>query len=60
MEGISSRAKILCFGRYALQALEPTWIISRQIEAERRALSLESEEKTDVTRVTDEEEEKLD
>nr|YP_009584503.1 ribosomal protein L16 [Balsamocarpon brevifolium]QBL56581.1 ribosomal protein L16 [Balsamocarpon brevifolium] len=39
MKGISSRGNHICFGRYALQALEPTWITSRQIEAGRRALS---------------------
>nr|YP_009770123.1 ribosomal protein L16 [Cassia brewsteri]QIT00825.1 ribosomal protein L16 [Cassia brewsteri] len=39
MKGISSRGNHLCFGRYALQALEPTWITSRQIEAGRRAMS---------------------
>nr|YP_010901129.1 ribosomal protein L16 [Crassula alstonii]YP_010901214.1 ribosomal protein L16 [Crassula columella]WIL06652.1 ribosomal protein L16 [Crassula alstonii]WIL06737.1 ribosomal protein L16 [Crassula columella] len=39
MKGISSRGNSLCFGRYALQALEPTWITSRQIEAGRRAMT---------------------
>nr|YP_009767950.1 ribosomal protein L16 [Pterogyne nitens]QIS98568.1 ribosomal protein L16 [Pterogyne nitens] len=39
MKGISSRGNNICFGRYALQALEPTWITSRQIEAGRRAMS---------------------
>nr|QXO89955.1 ribosomal protein L16 [Erythrostemon pannosus] len=39
MKGISSRGNHICFGRYALQALEPTWITSRQIEAGRRAMS---------------------
>ncbi|KAH1114946.1 hypothetical protein J1N35_008324 [Gossypium stocksii] len=28
----SYRGNQICFGRYALQALEPTWITSRQIE----------------------------
>ncbi|KAL2943788.1 50S ribosomal protein L16 chloroplastic [Bienertia sinuspersici] len=27
----------ICFGRYALQALEPTWITSRQIKARQHA-----------------------
>nr|YP_008963433.1 ribosomal protein L16 [Sedum sarmentosum]AFQ99100.1 ribosomal protein L16 [Sedum sarmentosum] len=39
MKGISSRGNRICFGRYALQALEPTWITSRQIEAGRRAMT---------------------
>nr|YP_010701626.1 ribosomal protein L16 [Sedum pachyphyllum]YP_011026981.1 ribosomal protein L16 [Sedum clavatum]YP_011027406.1 ribosomal protein L16 [Sedum rubrotinctum]YP_011027746.1 ribosomal protein L16 [Sedum batesii]WCJ53187.1 ribosomal protein L16 [Sedum pachyphyllum]WQN01231.1 ribosomal protein L16 [Sedum clavatum]WQN01656.1 ribosomal protein L16 [Sedum pachyphyllum]WQN01741.1 ribosomal protein L16 [Sedum rubrotinctum]WQN02081.1 ribosomal protein L16 [Sedum batesii] len=39
MKGISSRGNSIDFGRYALQALEPTWITSRQIEAGRRAMS---------------------
>ncbi|KAI4966230.1 hypothetical protein ZWY2020_042014, partial [Hordeum vulgare] len=29
----------ICFGRYALQALEPVWITARQIEAGRRAIT---------------------
>nr|YP_009569973.1 50S ribosomal protein L16 [Montia fontana]QBC68374.1 50S ribosomal protein L16 [Montia fontana] len=39
MKGISSRGNNICFGRYALQALEPAWITSRQIEAGRRAMT---------------------
>nr|YP_009402565.1 50S ribosomal protein L16 [Pararchidendron pruinosum]APA33206.1 50S ribosomal protein L16 [Pararchidendron pruinosum]QIS96741.1 ribosomal protein L16 [Pararchidendron pruinosum]CUR08471.1 rpl16 [Pararchidendron pruinosum] len=39
MKGISSRGNHICFGRYAIQALEPAWITSRQIEAGRRAMS---------------------
>ncbi|KAL4327910.1 hypothetical protein HN873_042901 [Arachis hypogaea] len=39
MKGISYRGNHICFGRYALQALEPAWITSRQIEASRRAMS---------------------
>nr|YP_009764777.1 ribosomal protein L16 [Acrocarpus fraxinifolius]QIS95054.1 ribosomal protein L16 [Acrocarpus fraxinifolius] len=39
MKGICYRGNHICFGRYALQALEPTWITSRQIEAGRRAMS---------------------
>nr|YP_010712260.1 ribosomal protein L16 [Corydalis ternata]UGO88548.1 ribosomal protein L16 [Corydalis ternata]WDA92915.1 ribosomal protein L16 [Corydalis ternata] len=39
MRGISSRGNRICFGRYALQALEPAWITSRQIEAGRRAMT---------------------
>nr|YP_010976539.1 ribosomal protein L16 [Senecio nemorensis]WNX95718.1 ribosomal protein L16 [Senecio nemorensis] len=39
MKGISSRGNAICFGKYALQALEPAWITSRQIEAGRRAMT---------------------
>ncbi|KAL0532633.1 hypothetical protein IC582_030642 [Cucumis melo] len=39
MKGISYRGNSICFGRYAIQALEPAWITSRQIEAGRRAMT---------------------
>nr|YP_008854548.1 ribosomal protein L16 [Ravenala madagascariensis]AHA12637.1 ribosomal protein L16 [Ravenala madagascariensis] len=39
MKGISRRGNHICFGRYALQALEPAWITARQIEAGRRAMT---------------------
>nr|YP_009531725.1 ribosomal protein L16 [Leiosporoceros dussii]AXZ70925.1 ribosomal protein L16 [Leiosporoceros dussii] len=39
MKGISTRGNKICFGKFALQALEPAWITSRQIEAGRRAIS---------------------
>uniref|UniRef100_A0AB38ZL66 Large ribosomal subunit protein uL16c n=2 Tax=Salsola TaxID=151233 RepID=A0AB38ZL66_9CARY len=39
MKGISYRGSRICFGRYALQALEPAWVTSRQIEAGRRAMT---------------------
>ncbi|KAF4358078.1 hypothetical protein G4B88_021827 [Cannabis sativa] len=39
MKRISYRNNRICFDRYALQALEPTWITSRQIEVERRAMT---------------------
>uniref|UniRef100_UPI0030E17928 ribosomal protein L16 n=1 Tax=Hedysarum lehmannianum TaxID=1402432 RepID=UPI0030E17928 len=39
MKGRAYRGNTICFGKYALQALEPTWITSRQIEAGRRAMS---------------------
>ena len=39
MKGISYRGNRICFGRYALQALEPAWITSKQIEAGRRAMT---------------------
>nr|QEG98408.1 ribosomal protein L16 [Burmannia itoana] len=38
MKGISYRGNHICFGRYALQALEPTWITARQIEAGQSAM----------------------
>lgn len=39
MKGISYRGNLICFGKYALRALEPAWITSRQIEAGRRAMT---------------------
>jgi large subunit ribosomal protein L16 len=37
--GVASRGQHISFGRYALQALEPAWITSRQIEAARIAMT---------------------
>jgi len=39
MRGIKTRGNEICFGNYGLQALEPTWITSRQIEAARRTIT---------------------
>nr|WAB65770.1 ribosomal protein L16 [Amana anhuiensis]WAB65854.1 ribosomal protein L16 [Amana sp. 13 QZ-2022]WAB65938.1 ribosomal protein L16 [Amana erythronioides]WAB66022.1 ribosomal protein L16 [Amana wanzhensis]WAB66190.1 ribosomal protein L16 [Amana edulis]WAB66358.1 ribosomal protein L16 [Amana kuocangshanica]WAB66442.1 ribosomal protein L16 [Amana sp. 09 QZ-2022]WAB66526.1 ribosomal protein L16 [Amana sp. 10 QZ-2022]WAB66609.1 ribosomal protein L16 [Amana sp. 12 QZ-2022]WAB67282.1 ribosomal pr len=39
MKGISFRGNRICFGGYALQALEPAWITARQMEAGRRAMT---------------------
>ncbi|AXY68276.1 MULTISPECIES: 50S ribosomal protein L16 [Thermosynechococcus] len=39
MTGVASRGNSIHFGDYALQALEPAWITSRQIEAGRRAMT---------------------
>ncbi|CAH1417794.1 unnamed protein product [Lactuca virosa] len=39
MKGISYRGNAICFGKYALQALEPAGITFRQIEAGRRAMT---------------------
>ena len=39
LKGKASRGNKLSFGDYALQALEPTWLTSRQIEAVRRTIS---------------------
>lgn len=39
MRGLATRGSTLNFGDFALQALEPSWITSRQIEAGRRAMT---------------------
>jgi large subunit ribosomal protein L16 len=39
MRGMASRGNEINFGQFALQALEPHWITSRQIEASRRAMT---------------------
>ena len=39
MRGKAIRGNEISFGNYALQALEPTWITSRQIEAARRTIT---------------------
>lgn len=39
MRGKKTRGNEICFGNFALQALEPTWITSRQIEAARRTIT---------------------
>ena len=39
MQGMATRGSTLNFGDFALQALEPAWITSRQIEASRRAMT---------------------
>ncbi len=38
MKGKATRGAKVSFGDYGLQALEPAWITSRQIEAARRAI----------------------
>jgi len=38
MKGVARRGAEVQFGEYGLQALEPAWITSRQIEAARRAI----------------------
>ena len=38
MRGKAQRGNVLSFGDYGLQALEPCWMTSRQIEAARRAI----------------------
>jgi large subunit ribosomal protein L16 len=42
MKGKASRGNSLVFGDYGLQALEPAWISSRQIEATRRTITRNS------------------
>ena len=39
MCGITSKGNEICFGHFGLQALEPAWITSRQIEAARRTIT---------------------
>ncbi len=39
MRGMATRGNSVNFGDFALQALEPSWITSRQIEAARRAMT---------------------
>lgn len=39
MRGMATRGSDLNFGDFGLQALEPAWITSRQIEAGRRAMT---------------------
>jgi len=39
MKGKANRGNKLAYGEYGLQALEPAWITSNQIEAARRAMT---------------------
>ena len=39
MCGLASKGNEICFGHFALQAVEPAWITSRQIEAARRTIT---------------------
>ena len=39
MKETKTRGNEICFGNFGLQALEPTWITSRQIEAARRTIT---------------------
>jgi len=39
MQGVATRGSSLNFGEFGLQALEPAWVTSRQIEAGRRAMT---------------------
>nr|YP_009315388.1 Ribosomal protein L16 [Yamadaella caenomyce]SCW23843.1 Ribosomal protein L16 [Yamadaella caenomyce] len=39
MKGKAAKGNTISFGDYALQALEPVWLTSRQIEATRRTIT---------------------
>lgn len=39
MKGKATRGNVVTYGQYGLQALEPAWITSRQIEAARIAMT---------------------
>ena len=39
MRGRASKGNYIAFGEYALQATEPAWLTSRQIEATRRTIT---------------------
>ncbi len=39
MRGMAHRGSTISFGDYAIQATEPSWLTSRQIEAARRAMT---------------------
>ena len=39
MTGVATRGNTLAYGEYGLQALEPAWVTSNQIEAARRAMT---------------------
>ncbi|NYB74231.1 50S ribosomal protein L16 [Sedimentibacter hydroxybenzoicus DSM 7310] len=39
MTGVATRGNKVTYGEYGLQALEPAWITSNQIEAARRAMT---------------------
>ena len=39
MKGIASRGNYVAYGEYGLQAVEPAWVTSNQIEAARIAMT---------------------
>ena len=39
LKGIATKSNTVIFGDFGLQALEPTWLTSRQIEATRRSIT---------------------
>ena len=40
MKGKATRGNVVTYGEYGLQALEPAWITSNQIEADRIAMQV--------------------
>ena len=38
LKGIATKSNTIVFGDYGIQALEPIWLTSRQIEATRRSI----------------------
>nr|YP_010428259.1 ribosomal protein L16 [Prosopanche panguanensis]USN93708.1 ribosomal protein L16 [Prosopanche panguanensis] len=39
MKGISVKGKFICFGKFGIQTLEPTWITAKQLEAGRKVMT---------------------
>ena len=39
MKGVATRGNVISYGEYGLQAMEPSWITSNQIEAARIAMT---------------------
>ena len=39
LKGIATKSNTIVFGDYGIQALEPVWLTSRQIEATRRSIT---------------------
>jgi large subunit ribosomal protein L16 len=39
LKGIATKSNTIIFGEYGIQALEPVWLTSRQIEATRRSIT---------------------
>lgn len=52
MKGLSSQGNCFCFSRYAIHALEPTWITSRQMAMTRNARRNEKYMGTYISRQT--------
>ena len=39
LKGVATKSNTIVFGEYGIQALEPVWLTSRQIEATRRSIT---------------------
>nr|YP_010428242.1 ribosomal protein L16 [Prosopanche bonacinae]USN93691.1 ribosomal protein L16 [Prosopanche bonacinae] len=39
MKGVSAKGNFICFGKFGIQALEPTWLTAKQIEAGRKVMT---------------------